>query len=119
MSRNLPYNRSSRVADEIYELLSNAIITDLSDPRIKGATLTRVGMTKDLKVARVYFHMGDVDDKAKERALAGFESSSGFLKKRIASELKLRYTPNLEFYFDDSVDLCEVIEGLFKNGGAE
>ena len=114
MNKNLPYNRADRVADGIKRVIVEAILTELSDPRLASVNVTRVSMTKDLGIARVYFYLPDCSGDLKDRMKCGLESAKGFFKKRIARELALKYTPDVQFFYDESVDLCEKIDSLFE-----
>lgn len=118
MSKNLPYNRADRVADGIFRIISEILCTELSDPRLRYVNVTRVRMTTDLKIARVFFHFVDGSHDAEEETMKGFESARGFLKRRIADELALKFTPEIEFFYDDAIDLCEKIDSLFEGRGA-
>lgn len=113
MAPHLPYDRASRVADEIYHIVAGAVISDLTDPRIAGATVTRVRMTKDLRVAYVYFHL-KADEAQREAAVKGFKSSVGYLKRRIGDEIKLKFMPEIQFFYDEAVDVEERIDDLLK-----
>jgi len=106
------YNRSDRVANEIFRVISEAVFIELSDPRLLNATVTRVQMARDLKTAKIYFHLPNGDRSSEKDVIAGFGSAVGFLKKRINRELDLRYIPDMKFFYDESVDLREKIESL-------
>ena len=110
--RKLPYDRADRVASQIFEIVSRALINNIRDPRLKGVSATAVKVTKDLKVARIYFF--SAMEKPKDECLAGFRAASGYLKQAIASELELRFIPTLEFFFDESIDYGEKIEKLLN-----
>jgi ribosome-binding factor A len=117
MSRHLPYDRAERVGDEIFKLISEALCTELSDPRLKNIHITRVRMTKDLKVARVYFYFTDKSLPFDEKeVIKGLTSAKGFLKRLVADGLSIRYTPEMAFYYDDVVDLRDKIDSLSAGG---
>lgn len=112
MSRNLPYDRAQRVADRIQNLLSEKMLSDISDPRLSGIQITRVTMTKDLRIARIYYHMMDASNEQRQQAERGFNSAAGFLRRMIGEEISLKFTPEVEFYYDESIDVRERIEEL-------
>jgi ribosome-binding factor A len=65
--------------------------------------VTSVETSPDLRSARVYVSvLGDEDERA--RSLAGLEASHGFLQSQVATELRIKRTPVLEFVYDDSID---------------
>jgi ribosome-binding factor A len=95
-----------------------AAITDLltkkmQDPRIDMATISAVKMTPDLRVADVYVTVFGDDDRIKE-TLEGFKKSKGFIKKRIAPTLGLKYMPDLRFFRDDTFDEAARLDALIK-----
>jgi len=114
MMRNLPYDRAERVADEIFRIVSQTLFSELSDPRLSGTQITRVRMTKDLQIARIYFHLNDDSQKLEDRVKKGLESAAGFFKRKVASELSLKFTPELEFFYDEALDLTNKIDSLFE-----
>ena len=95
--------RMRRVNEAIKEVVSSHIAGDLADPRIGFVTVTAVDTTADLRHARVYVTVLG-DEPARGDALAGLESSRGYLQAQLASELTMKWTPTLEFLYDDSTD---------------
>jgi ribosome-binding factor A len=96
-------SRMRRVNEVIRQVLGEVIAKDLKDPRIGFVTVTDVDTSPDLRTARVYVSvLGDEADR--EKALAGLQSSHGFLQGRIAAELRMKRTPTLTFHYDESVD---------------
>ena len=112
MSRNLPYDRAQRVADRIQHLLSEKMLSDIYDPRLSDIYITRVKMTKDLRIARIYYHMLDASEERRQRAERGFGSAAGFFRRIIGEEVSLKFTPEVEFYYDESIDVKERIDEL-------
>jgi ribosome-binding factor A len=100
MARNP--SRNERIADQIQKDLAELVRTEVKDPRVGMVTLTGVEVTSDYRHARVYFTaLGDAG--AAERAQAGLERASGFLRSQLAAGLKLRIVPELHFVHDRSV----------------
>lgn len=95
-------NRINRINDEIQRELA-AQIRNLKDPRVSGmVSVTRVDTTNDLRYARVYV---SVLNKDREKdVLKGLKSASGFLRRELGHVLQLRYTPELQFIGDDSIE---------------
>ena len=78
------------------------------------ATITGVTMSRDLRIAKVYFAAhGGKDDE--QDLTAGFESAKGYIKRRLAAELGLRYMPELRFFYDSSFDRGEKIERIIHD----
>ena len=96
-------NRISRINEEIQRQLS-ADIRRLKDPRVSGSgmvSVTRVDTTGDLRYAKIYV---SVLDKSQEKdVLKGLKSAAGYLRHELGSRIDLRYTPELQFFVDDSI----------------
>ena len=95
-------NRIGRINEEIQRELS-ALIPAVKDPRVSGMiSVTAVETTPDLRYAKAYISV--LDKENGERVLKGLRSASGWLRRELGSDLKLRYTPELVFQLDDSID---------------
>lgn len=109
-----PYTRAERISIKIQQAITELLSKKLSDPRIEMATISRVKMTADLRLASVYVTVfGDADKIA--AALAGFKHSRGFIKKQIAPQLGLKYMPELRFFHDDSFDKAAKMDALIAS----
>ncbi len=106
-------DRMRRVNGAVREVLSSRLAGGLKDPRIGFVTVTAVETTTDLRQARVYVSVLGSEDE-RDQTLEGLRSSSGFLQAAIASELRMKRTPTLDFAYDPSVDqgfrIAELIE---------
>ena len=106
--------RTERLNGLIHEELSRIILRVVKDPRVKGVTFTHVKVSKDLRHARIYYSLlGGSDDRS--NAEKGLQSAKGVMRREIGRNLQLRYTPELEFFFDDSLEYAEHIEKLLKD----
>ena len=96
-------NRINRINEEIQKELS-ALFRTLKDPRVQGGmvTVTHVDTTTDLRWCRVFV---SVLDKAQEQdVIKGLKSAAGYLRRELGAAVKLRYTPELQFVADDSIE---------------
>ena len=109
-----PFDRTSRVGGLIHEALSGLLQRGINDPRLTSATVTGVKMTPDLKLAKIYFVISDLIS-SKDDALAGFDKAKGFIKYTLAQKLNLRYMPELQFYYDNSIEYGFHIDSVLKN----
>ncbi len=97
--------RKEKINKLLKQELSSLIFKEIKDPRIKGIiTVTEVEIATDLKNAKVYVSIFGINEKEKARCLKGLQNSNNFLKYRLSKELKLRYTPELEFIYDNSIE---------------
>lgn len=110
----MSYSRSDRVSGLIQQALSEILLKGVKDPRLEMATITHVKMTRDLRIARVYFSAAGGSKKI-EAARQGFKSALGFVKAALGRKLGLRYMPELEFYYDESFDYGAHIENLLDS----
>ena len=108
-------NRIGRINEDIQRELS-ALIRTLKDPRVSQVgmvSVIRVDTTGDLRYAKVYI---SVLDKAQEKeVMKGLKSASGFLRRELARALQLRYTPELKFVADDSIQQGAHILEILRN----
>ena len=102
-----------RVNEAVREVLSTAISKDLKDPRIGFVTVTAVDTSPDLRHARVYVSVFG-DERERNETLVGLTSSHGYLQSRVASELRLKHTPQLDFHYDESVERGARITKLLR-----
>ena len=100
-----------RVDEAIRQVLGDAVSGDLKDPRVGFVTVTDVRTSADLRHARVYVSvLGDAEQR--RASLDGLRSAHGFLQSRLASELRLKRTPTLEFSYDDTTDRAMRVDAL-------
>ncbi len=110
--------RSEKVADVIRKEISEMILLKtIKDPRIGFLTITRVLVSDDGRMARVYFSvMRDTDER--DRSLEGLNSARGYIRKELGRRMSLRYTPDIIFQFDPSIEYAihidEVIHHLHE-----
>ena len=95
-------NRIGRINEEIQRELS-ALIRTLKDPRLQGGllTVTHVDTTSDLRCAKIY--VSALDKTQEKDMLKGLKSAAGYLRRELGAAVKLRYTPELQFIADGSI----------------
>jgi ribosome-binding factor A len=108
-----PFARADRVGGLIHETMSMLLQKSISDPRLESVSLTGVKMSPDLKIAKIYFVISENLTSRKE-AFAGLKKAKGFIKYSLAQELNLRYMPELQFYYDDSIDYGFHMDAVLK-----
>jgi len=109
--------RMRRVDEAIRQVIGDAVAGDLKDPRVGFVTVTDVRTSADLRHSSVYVSVlgqdgGESDAAEREATLDGLRSAHGFLQARLASELRLKRTPTLEFSYDDTTDRALRVETL-------
>jgi len=96
-------DRMRRVNEAVREVVSARLAEGVKDPRIGFVTVTSVDTSTDLRQARVYVSvLGSEEERAE--TLAGLQSAHGLFQQAVASELRMKRTPTLQFVFDESID---------------
>ena len=115
-------NRIGRINEEIQRELSEQL-RRLKDPRVSQVgmvSITRVDTTNDLRYARVY--VSTLDKSREQDVLKGLKSAAGFLRRELGHTLQLRYTPELQFIADDSIQhgahILEILRQVEKQDEA-
>lgn len=106
-------NRMDKVNEEYKRELGKIIDQDLKNPNITGLiSVTKVKTSSDLKTARVYISL--INSKSKKNTLDGLKNASGFIRSELAKRVNLRYTPELIFELDDSMEYGAKIDQIIK-----
>ncbi|HEX21168.1 MAG TPA: 30S ribosome-binding factor RbfA [Actinobacteria bacterium] len=106
--------RLARVKKNIKEAVGMMLELEIKDPRIGFTTITDVDISADLRHCKVFFStLGEAEDH--QRALAGLQSASGFIRGELGKHLRMKYTPEIEFIFDNSVERGARIEEILNN----
>ena len=111
------HSRMLRVAELIQSELAKMVMRDVKDPRVRHVVITRVEVSPDLRVAKVYFsrygeNLGNVEEM--EEGLKGLERARGFLQRTLAEHLQLKSTPRLKFFADRGLAYSDEIERLLS-----
>jgi ribosome-binding factor A len=112
-------HRPDRVGEQIREELSELISRGaVHDPGIGFITLTRVTVSPDLQIARVFYTtLGD--PKARKDTAKALQRATPFLRRHIGSAIRLRRVPELDFRFDESIENQDRIEQILRDLHAE
>ena len=94
--------RTERVGEAVREVVATAILFEVKDPRVKGVTVIGCDVSGDLRNAKVRVSIMGTDAERK-LSMHGLNSSAGFLQRKIAERLDLRFTPVLQIVEDESI----------------
>lgn len=118
----MAYPRVNRLNEEIKKIVSHLIQNELRDPRIAPMTsIVEVDVTRDLRYVSIYVSvLGNQEEKA--NTLEALKSSAGYVRREIGRQIKMRYTPEVLFKQDDSIErgvemyhkISKLNEGLSK-----
>jgi ribosome-binding factor A len=107
-------NRPERVGEQIRLELSELIARQVHDPGVGFITLTKVSVTSDLQIARVYYTtMGD--EKARAETAKALQRATPFLRRQLGARIRLRRVPELSFFYDESIAHQDRIEQILQD----
>lgn len=110
--------RMGRIEREVREVVANLLISDFRSSQPGLLTVSRVWVSKDLKIGRVYVSFLPVgenpDPKWPQIVIKELNFAAHEFQREIGRELKMRYTPKLEFFLDDTLDESLRVQSLLK-----
>jgi ribosome-binding factor A len=110
--------RPSRIGDQLRAEISDLLAREVHDPGIGFITITHVKVTPDLQIARVYYTtLGD--DRARRDSGRALARATPFLRRQLGSRLRLKRVPQLDFFFDESIERGDRIERILQDLGTE
>ncbi len=104
--------RAYKVAEKIRSVIASTLM-HANDARFFMVTITSVVVSKDLRNAKIYWVVSGDAHRVKE-ADEALSNASGMLRRAIASELTMRFVPELIFFYDDTLDTVERVESLMN-----
>lgn len=107
----MAFQRTDRVRQQIKREISVIIRDELKDPRVGFITVTNVELSLDLRHAKIYVSiMGDKEEQ--EKTMKGLKQATGFVRTQLGQRIRLRYTPEIVFRQDSSLDAVSHIYQL-------
>ena len=103
--------RLTKISERIREELSEILLMDSNDPRLKGVTVTGAEVDKELAFAEIYVCAIEGIQRSQE-VLSGLEHAQGFLRSELAHRMELRVFPRLRFHWDPTFEHADKIERL-------
>jgi len=110
--------RPARVADAIMRELATLLLHDSHDALLREVCITRVEVTDDLQLAKVYFTSLAGAAAAPELTKA-LRHAGGYMRGHLARVLNMRFTPSLQFCYDSTAEEMERLERIFQDLEAE
>ena len=109
------YPRALRLAEQIHRDLAELIAREVKDPRVGMVTINEVEVSPDLTHAKVYYTLltGDAEETRQ-----GLEKAKGFLRSRLGKALRIRFTPELHFIYDETEEKSAELEALIARARA-
>ena len=110
------FNRSERVSGQLRRELATLVQREVKDPGVGFVSISDVEVTRDLAHARVYVTVFE-EDKA-QASIQALKRASGYLRRRLGQELRIRTVPELHFFHDDSVETGSRMDQLIASAVA-
>ena len=122
MAKQQQYERTDRIASEIMREAERIIREDVSDPRTECMfSITHVDVTRDLRYAKVYVSV--YEEEKREPMMRALKSAAGFIRHNIGRRVQLRYTPELLFELDTTIEygvhIASLINQVRKTEGSQ
>lgn len=116
------FERTDRIASEIMREAERIIREDVSDPRTDCMfSITHVDVTRDLRYAKVYVSV--YEEEKREPMMKALKSAAGFIRHNIGRRVQLRYTPELLFELDTTIEygvhIASLINQVRKTEGSQ
>ena len=116
------FERTDRIATEIMRETERIIREDVSDPRTQCMfSITHVDVTRDLRYAKIYISV--YEEEKREGMMKALRSAAGFIRRNLGSRVQLRYTPELLFELDTTIEygvhIASLINQVRKTEGSQ
>lgn len=110
----MPRIRAQRVAEQMRKEIADVLRTEVKDPRIGFATVTRVEVAGDLQYAKVFVSvMGSTDER--RETMDAITKALGFIRGEVSRRLRLRVAPELSLRLDESGEYSAHIESVLRD----
>jgi len=107
-------NRIQRIATLIKKEVAEMLIREVKDPRIGMVTITGVAVSKDLRIAHIYYSaLGS--EKQIQDSVIGLRQAAKFIQREIGRRIRMRYTPAIDFQFDHSLEYGSHIDKILQD----
>lgn len=111
----MPSYRGGRINEEVRKEVSDIIRNNIKDPRLTAmVSITNVSVTKDLRFAKVYVSIFGKNEEERQNSFLALKNSSSFVRREIGHRINLRYTPEIIFEIDNSIEHGLHIDALLE-----
>ncbi|MBD3380448.1 MAG: 30S ribosome-binding factor RbfA [Candidatus Omnitrophica bacterium] len=107
-------DRMNRVAKLIMMEISVLLQKEVNDPRVSAITITDIEITRDMRLAKIYYVPAVSDANEKKEVSRGLRSASRFLRGELARRMSMKYTPKLSFREDITEEKQRTVDELFE-----
>ncbi len=106
--------RVRKIQEFIKQEVSRIVLQELKDPRLGFVTVTDARITGDLREATVYVSLFGSDEE-KKNTLAALRKAQGYIRSEVGKRLGIRYSPQIEFKEDESLEYGMKIESILHD----
>ncbi len=110
--------RLQKLASQFHHEIARILVEDIFDEHLQKVTINHVKLTADLHICRVYFTSLEGKEKLSV-ILRAFGKCKGYLRSQLAKEIRLKFTPELDFYYDETEELFNNVKDIFAKLDAE
>lgn len=108
--------RLAGIEKEMARVISKVLMEEVKNPKVKGlVSVTNIDVTEDLKFADVYFSIMGQENVNTDEVVKGLNQIKGFLRKRVAEEIEIRYIPEIRVKLDTSIEHAIKISKLLND----
>ncbi len=116
-------HRIDRISEEVKRVVSDIIRNDLNDPRVSDfCSVVSAEVTPDLRYAKVYISVLGTEEE-KQATLKGLNSAAGFIRRELGRNIELRYSPEVIFQLDKSIEhgahITKLLNDVRKKDGGD
>lgn len=101
-----------RIASALVKEVSYILMTEIKDQNIKFVTITDCKLTSDLSYAKFYYTV--LDDEKREETAKALKNARGFVRSKLYDRIDIRYIPEIDFVFDESIEYGKNIENIIE-----
>ncbi len=106
--------KRERMSERIHQILSELLLREVSDPRLRAVTVTEVALDPELMYAKVY--VSAMGDEAREsEVMQGLRRAGGYLRREVGRRVRLRHTPELHFRWDKTLAQADRINAIITS----
>jgi ribosome-binding factor A len=106
--------RLEKIESQLIREISDILLRKISDPRLGWVTITRVHITPDLSLARIYITTLEGGEK-RAAALEALHNAEGYIRHELGSRLELRITPQVHFQMDEQQEKVERVYQILED----
>jgi len=112
--------RMLQLGEQIRDFIATMLVRgEIRDPRVKNVTIHSVKLTSDLQMAKVYFICSDKEKSGIKDVEIGLKAAAPFIRRALGKQLQIRYIPQINFYFDDSIEYSLKMSAVLSKVKAE